>query len=343
MYARLVTVTSTLDPQMRAAIDKMAEAGRALGKPQSLAEARRIGLEQRRWFNDDPPALARVEERAIPGPARAVPVRLYVPASTGPGPSPAIVYFHGGGWFSCSNDTHDRIMRLLAIGAGAAVIGVDYCLAPEHKFPRAVREAEAALAWVAGHAADWNLDETRLAFGGCSAGANIALGAMLALPDALARRYKTGALFYGAYDPNLDSESCRAFGTEGAWLSVKEMAWCWKTYLAADADRADPRAAPLRASDDALARLPPLYLCAAGMDALRDDTIRLAARLDAAGVPHELSVRERLGHSFLGFARMVDEARATLTDAGRFLSAAWSGQPRRVLKSAPRAATAARS
>ena len=79
------------------------------------------------------------------------------------------------------------------------------------------------------------------------------------------------------------------------------------------------------------------------MDALRDDTIRLAARLDAAGVSHELSVRERLGHSFLGFARMVDEARAALTDAGRFLSAAWSGQPRHIPHLAPRATTAARS
>ncbi len=320
-----MTASPSLDPQMQAAIDRMAEAGRVFGKPQSLAEARRIGLEQRRWFNDDPPALARVEERKIPSPGREIPVRLYVPHDVGAAPMPALVYFHGGGWFSCSNDTHDRIMRLLAIAAGAAVIGVDYCLAPEHRFPRAVSEAQAALAYVAEADTGWGLDPDRLAFGGCSAGANIALGAMLALPSATAARYRSGALFYGAYSPELDSESCRLYGADGGWLSVKEMAWCWKTYLAREADRADPRAAPLRAADDAMAKLPPLYLCAAGMDALRDDTLTLAGRLSGLGVPHRLSVRERLGHSFLGFARMVDEARATLDDAGRFVAGHWAG------------------
>ncbi|MCW5774803.1 MAG: alpha/beta hydrolase fold domain-containing protein, partial [Rhodospirillaceae bacterium] len=130
--------------------------------------------------------------------------------------------------------------------------------------------------------------------------------------------------FYGAYDPGLESESCRLFGAEGAWLSVKEMQWCWKTYLGSEADRADPRAAPLRAGDAALKALPPLHLCAAGLDPLRDDTIRLAQRLAGLGMPHELSVRAGLGHSFLGFARMVDEARAALNDAGVFARRQWS-------------------
>lgn len=312
-----------LDPQMQAAIEKMAAAGRALGKPESLAEARRIGLEQRRWFNDDAPRLARIEERVVPGPMRAVPVRLYAPRESAT-PLPAIVYLHGGGWFSCSNDTHDRILRLLALAADAVVIGVDYCLAPEHKFPRAIQEAQAVLAWVAGHAAEWKLDPERLAFGGCSAGANIVLGALLAMPRPIAERYRAGALFYGCYSPDLDTESCREFGAEGAWLSVKEMRWCWKTYLSAESDRNDPRAVPLRASDETLRTLPPLYLCAAGMDALRDDTLALARRLDALGVPHRLAVRERLGHSFLGFARMVDDARLTLDEAGQFLRQSWA-------------------
>lgn len=314
---------ATLDPQMQAAIDRMEAAARALGKPQSLAEARRFGVEQRRWFNAEPPALARVEDRTIDGPSRAVPVRLYVPRGA-PAPMPAIVYFHGGGWFSCSNETHDRILRLLARAANAAVIGVDYCLAPEHKFPHAVEEAGAALASIAAAGGAWGLDTRRLAFGGCSAGANIALGAMLSLPRDVAQTYRAGALFYGAYDPALDSDSSRQFGAEGAWLSVKEMQWCWKTYLAAEADRADPRAAPLCASDAALKALPPLHLCAAGLDPLRDDTIRLARRLACLGVPHALSVRERLGHSFLGFARMVDEARAALDEAGEFLNRHWA-------------------
>jgi acetyl esterase len=308
---------------MAAAIARFQEAGRALGKPQSLAEARRFAVEQRRWFNDDPPALARIEERAIPGPHRAIFVRLYVPQGASPRPG-AILYCHGGGWFSGGNDTHDRIVRLFAIAAGAAVIGIDYCLAPENKFPRAVEEVAAALAWAAERAQDWGLDPDRLAFAGCSAGANLALGAALGLAPETLARFRAGALFYGAYDPALASGSCREHGAEGAWLSAKEMAWCWKTYLAGDGDRADPRAAPLAASDAMLARLPPLHLCAAAVDPLRDDTVRLAARLAAVGVPHQLSVRDGMGHSFLGFARMVDAAGQALQDAADFVTARWA-------------------
>jgi acetyl esterase len=309
-------------PQMAAAIAKFRELGAALPKAQSLDAARRNALEQRRWFNADAPALARIEERTIPGPHRAIPVRLYVPNGAEP-PAPAIVYCHGGGWFACSNDTHDRILRLLAIASRAAVIGVDYCLAPENKFPKPVEEAAAVLTWLASHAADWQLDPARLAFGGCSAGANLVLGAALSLPPETLARFRAGALFYGAYDPDLSSDSCRRFGAEGEWLSAKEMAWCWKQYLAREDDGADPRAAPLRAGDAALVRLPPLYLAAAGMDPLRDDTVHLAARLREAGLGAVLSVREGLGHSFLGFARMVDEARTVLQDAGDFVNAAW--------------------
>lgn len=315
-----------LHPQMQAAIAKFAEAGRDLPKAQSLAEARINAVAQRRWFNAEPPALARVEERAISCSHRDIPVRLYVPPGAERA-SPAIVYCHGGGWFACSNDTHDRIMRLLAIAARTTVIGVDYCLAPENKFPKPVEEAMAVLGWVAAHADEWGLDPARLAFAGCSAGANLALGAALSLSKASLARYRAGALFYGAYDPALDSESCRRFGADGAWLSAKEMAWCWKTYLAGPEDRADPRAAPVRAGDAALASLPPLYLCAAEIDPLRDDTVRLAGRVGVAGVRHALSVRAGMGHSFLGFARMVDEAQRVLQDAADFINAAWAEAP----------------
>ncbi len=313
-------------PQMAAAVAKYHDLGRDLPKAQSLAEARANALAQRRWFNADPPSLARVEERAIPGPYRPVPVRLYVPSGAAQ-PMPTIVYCHGGGWFACSNDTHDRILRLFALAARAAVIGVDYCLAPENKFPRPVEEAAAALEWMAAHAGAWGLDAGRLAFAGCSAGANLALGAALSLPAGTRARFRAGALFYGAYDPALESESCRRHGAEGEWLSAKEMAWCWKSYLARPEDRVDPRAAPHVAADDALASLPPLYLCAAEFDPLRDDTVRLAGRLGAIGARHALSVRAGMGHSFLGFARMVDEAGRALQDAADFISAAWAEAP----------------
>lgn len=312
-----------LHPQMAAAIGRLATATGELGKPQSLEDARRFAVQARRWFNDEPPILASVVERTVPGPFRPIPVRVYTPYAAAARPA-AIVYAHGGGWFSGNNDTHDRILRLLAIASGAAVVGIDYCLAPEHKFPKPVAEVAAVQSWAIERGAEWGLDTGRLAFAGCSAGANLALGAVLSLPRAMAAKFRAGALFYGAYDPDLSSASSREFGGPGAWLSAKEMNWCWNTYLADPANRADPRAAPVRAKDAALAALPPLYLCAAEIDPLRDDTLDLAQRLADARVPHKLTVREGMGHSFLGFARMVDDAVAVLQDAGGFFKAAWA-------------------
>src|SRR5262249_19043594 len=116
-------------------------------------------------------ALAKVENRTIPGPAGDIPGRIYTPNRTAPFPLP--VYFPGGGWVLGGLDTHDGICRQLAHGVECIVVSVDYRLAPEHKFPAAVDDCAAAVAWTAAHGRDLGGDPTRIAIGGDSAGGNL--------------------------------------------------------------------------------------------------------------------------------------------------------------------------
>src|SRR5260370_2527000 len=109
----------------------------------------------------EPEPVARVVNRTIPGPAGEIPVRIYIPA--GSGPFPALVFFHGGGWVICDLDTHDGLCRSLANGAGCVVVSVDYRLAPEHKFPAAPEDCYAATEWVAAHASEINAYASRIA------------------------------------------------------------------------------------------------------------------------------------------------------------------------------------
>ena len=117
------------------------------------------------------PEVTNVEDRAIPGPAGDIPVRIYTPA--GEAPYPILVYYHGGGWVIGDLETSDGISRAFANAASCIVVSVDYRLAPEHKFPAAVDDAFAALNWVAEHAAEIGGDPSRIAAGGESAGANL--------------------------------------------------------------------------------------------------------------------------------------------------------------------------
>ena len=174
-----VDITSRLDPEMAAALnqtrrlymDLTAARGGPLA-PGDLAGQRAAYDHERAFWNEIKPALPAVEAVKIPQPGGALNCRLYRPSTERP--LPALVYLHGGGWILGGLDTHDRIMRLLAEKSGAVVLGVDYRLAPEHKFPAAVEDAIAATAFVAAEAAVLGIDARRLVVGGDSAGATLA-------------------------------------------------------------------------------------------------------------------------------------------------------------------------
>ncbi|MBX3269536.1 MAG: alpha/beta hydrolase [Sandaracinaceae bacterium] len=249
--------------------------------------------------------LHRIEDRAIPGPGGPLPLRLYTPRS-GPDPLPAIVYFHGGGFVLGDLESHDAQCRHLARHAGAAVIAVDYRLAPEHPFPAAVDDCVAAFRWVAAHTDELRLDPARLAVGGDSAGGNLAAVVAQATRGDLGPRPAWQLLIYPATDMTRSCESHELFA-EGFFLTRATMDWFVASYLTDPSEERDPRASPLATRE--LAGLPPAHVIVAGFDPLRDEGEAYAHALMAAGVPTTLRCYGSLVHGFYGMGGLVEAAR----------------------------------
>src|SRR6266446_2347849 len=153
----------SLHPQIEEVLRVMAEARLRPIEAMTPAEAREQMEATARARKAEPLPVARVEERAIPGPGGPVRLRLYWPKEADAGdPVPAIVYYHGGGHVIGSLDTHDFVARNLCAGAGALVASVDYRMGPEHKFPAAVDDSFAALGWVHANAESLGADPDRI-------------------------------------------------------------------------------------------------------------------------------------------------------------------------------------
>ncbi|MDX9860378.1 MAG: alpha/beta hydrolase fold domain-containing protein [Rhodospirillales bacterium] len=311
-----VSARSLMDPQMAAAMDRMDEIAASLGPAPLHPTPEQVRLRtviERRFWNEEPVAVAAVEDIQLPGLFRPVPVRVYRP-SLAPN-LPAIAYFHGGGWVKGSPDTHDRPGRMLARESGAVVFSVDYALAPEYPFPEPLDESVAVIETLANTAVRWGVDAKRIVLAGDSAGGNLALAAALDLRRSRPDLLKALLLFYGVYGSDLDTGSYRAFGDGRFGLSRDDMAAYWAAYAPTEESRADPRAAPLLAD---LTGLPPTHLVAASLDVLLDDTLTLARRLSAAGVAVEFKRFKGVGHGFIGLGRMVDAADAAIAGAASF-------------------------
>ncbi len=274
-----------------------------------IAEARSLVDEMDLAWNVPLPEISAVRDLDIPGPAGVIPARLYQPR---PGIRlPVVLYLHGGGWTFGSIATYERLARLLALESGLPLLAIDYRLAPENPAPAALDDVVATLTAISSGILGGGIDSSRVAIVGDSAGANLALGGILAARDGRAPMPATAGLIYGCFAPRFDTVSHRLFGDGGFGFTTARMRWYWQNYLGA-AD-ANSLTAPLHAN---LSGLPPLYLVAAGLDPLRDDTIDLAARLARAGVEHELNVVPGMVHGFVHMSSKIGVARHVLRTLG---------------------------
>jgi acetyl esterase len=305
----------TPDPQMQAILEQMKAAGWRPTHTLSVAEARRAF--KSRIVKGV--AVARTVDRSIPGPGGDLPVRIHWPV--GPGPFPALVFFHGGGWVVGDLDTHDVTCRSLTNQAGCVTVSVDYRLAPEHKFPAAVEDAFAATRWVAGHAAELRVDPRKVAVGGASAGGNLATVVGLIAIERGGPPLVFQLLIYPVTDAALDTPSAREITSDAFPLNRADMKWFWQQYLRDDADRAHPYASPARAKS--LAGLPPALVVTAEIDPLRDEGERYAAALERAGVAATLTRYEGVTHGFVGMEAVLDKGRAAVAESARALRAAF--------------------
>ena len=276
----------------------------------SYPEARRIAEEVRRPWTRGGPVMHATDELRLG--EHGTRVRVHRP--TDADVLPALVYLHGGGWTLFSLDTHDRLMREYAARAGVAVVGVDYSLSPENKFPRALEECAAVVAALrAGEGA--HVDRQALVIGGDSAGANLAVATSLRLRATGEPPLNGMLLNYGAYD-RTHTASYRRYDGDRYMLTADEMDGFWRNYLRVEVDAADPLACPLQAD---LRGLPGAFLAIAECDILADQSRLMADRLRAAGSRVEAHVYRGATHSFLESVSISALASRAFDDAAHWL------------------------
>ena len=248
--------------------------------------------------------VAAVEEFSIPGSEDPIDVRLYLPDRADPS---LVVFYHGGGWVLGGLDSYDPLCRALANAAEAAVLSVDYRLAPEHPFPAGFEDAYAAAVWATKNAARLNCDPDRVAVAGDSAGGNLAAAVTLAARDRNGPDLDAQALVYPAVAaPGIHTFESHVENAEGYFLERDSIGWFYERYLGATADRRNAYAAPLLARD--LSGLPPATVITAGFDPLRDEGAAYADRLAEAGVDVRHDSFPGMIHGFVSMLDDIDRA-----------------------------------
>jgi acetyl esterase len=261
-----------------------------------------------------------IEDTSVPGgPSGEVSVRIIRPKGT-TGTLPVIVYMHGAGWVFGNNATHDRLIRELADGAGAALVFPNYGLSPEVHYPHALEEGYAVLRWIADHGAEKNLDGGRIAISGDSVGGNMSAALTLIAKERSGPELAAQALFYPVTDASFDTDSYDQFA-EGYFLRRDGMQWFWDQYAPDEDQRDEITASPLRATTDQLSGLPPALVITAEADVLRDEGEAYGRKLREAGVDVAATRYEGVIHDFmmLNALRETNGAKAAISQAIAYL------------------------
>jgi acetyl esterase/lipase len=259
------------------------------------AEARKVLDDVQAAPIDKPP----VDDRWITVPAEVgeVSVRIVRPPDA-TGTLPVILYMHGGGWVLGNAQTHDRLVRELAVGTGAAVVFVEYERSPEAHYPVAIEQGYATARWIVRNGSGNGLDPDRMAVAGDSVGGCMTAALALMASERGDVRFVQQSMYYPVTDAAMDTGSYEQFA-EGYFLTAKAMAWFWNAYLPDVERRSEPYASPLRASDEQLADLPPAFVIVDEADVLRDEGEAYAVRLRAAGVPVTTVRYDGITHDFM--------------------------------------------
>ena len=301
-----------LDPLAKRLLVMMAAAS-PNDRSRPSADERRQALTKLMQFARADVAAATAIDGVLPGPAGDLAYRLYTPESGAGASLPGFVFFHGGGMVAGSIDTHDRIAAALAQTTGCRLVSVDYRLAPEHKFPSAIEDAIAATRFVSEQAASLGIDPARLVVGGDSAGATLAA---VVCQDAL-RNAGPAIAAQCLICPVLDFEDTspsREEFAENHLLDRLTLQADLADYLHGDADLADPRISPLRATR--FAGLPAAIIHTAEFDPMRDEGNAYAGKLMAAGVEVEHVCHDGMIHNFHAMGAILPQGRLVLHQIG---------------------------
>ena len=306
-----------VSPQMSKLLDKIRRADRPAFHTMTAQQARQAYQSASKVLELPRAALVRVENLQLPaGDGAWLNARLYAPSRD---VLPVCLYLHGGGFTIGNLEPHDRLCRQIALRSGAAVLALDYRLAPEHGFPCAVEGSCAALKWLEGHAAALGLDASRLAVAGDSAGGTLAAVAALHARDIGLRLLITPGAAAHADTPS------HALFANGFLLEAEGIAWFFDQYIDR-AQRGDWRFAPLHADD--VEGVAPACVVLAECDPLVDEGLACADKLRAAHVPVELELYRGVTHDFMKLGRALPEAPAAQAVVGAALKAAFQREDR---------------
>ena len=245
-----------------------------------------------------------VKDIKIPNEDGMIPARLYAPIENQK--LPGIIFYHGGGWITGSVNVYDKFCRQLSYECNAVVMSVDYRLAPENKFPAAVNDAYEALVYANNNADDVNIDRSKIAVAGDSAGGNLAAAVSLMARDKKGPRISYQILIYPVTNiSSTDTESQKNFA-EGYFISKKATDQMIDFYIRYPEDKNNPYASPLLATSHK--NLPPAIVITAEFDPLRDDGEAYAKKLEQANVP--VTKMRALGtiHGFMSYSKILNQA-----------------------------------
>lgn len=261
----------------------------------TIAEQRQAWTNYTRSIAPPRPESILVQDRSIPTPDGPVPVRIYRPAEAS-GALPCIIYMHGGGFMKGDLDSSDPIAWGFTHETGAVTVSVDYRLTPEHPYPAAFNDCYGVLKHLHANARAYEINPTRIALAGDSAGGHLAASLCLASRERGGPRIAAQAIIYTVIGTAMDSQSY-IDNAEGYGLTTAACHSYLKLLLPEPSMWRDPYACPAAATD--YAGLPPAYVVSAELDPVRDDGREYAARLARAGV--DVSYREARGmiHGFM--------------------------------------------
>lgn len=274
-------LSKRIEPKTWAFVEKIKKAG---GKPLydlPVQEGRKIFDELQALSTDKPDVD--IQDHVVKREASAeVSIRIVRPKGSKEA-LPVVMFYHGAGWVFGDYQTHGRLVRELAVGAHAAVVFVQYTLAPEAQYPTQIEEGYAAMKYVFEHGKQLNLDTSHFVVAGDSVGGNMAIAMTLMAKQRGGPRIDYQVLIYPVTDSNFENSSYKEFA-EGPWLTKKAMQWFWDNYLPNKEKRKEITASPLQATTEQLKGLPPALVINGECDVLRDEGEAYEHKLNAAGV-----------------------------------------------------------
>lgn len=270
----------------------------------------------------DSPEVPVVRLLASPGADVALPARIYQPQN--PTNGPMLIYFTADTWVTGGLDDYDESLRQLASRTGWVVVGIGLRHAPDATFPGIHDDAFVAYQWARTHAKEWGADPTRIALGGESAGANLALSTALLARDRRVPMPNYLLLITPVAGTGLSGTSMSESGRSRP-LSRRTVSWAQQQYVTSSRQLLDPRLDLVSRPD--LAGTPPTTIVLAEIDPLRSGGEELAARLQAAGVRTNVRMFPGTTHDFFGLGERVVEAAAAEDYAAANLKTALNPPP----------------